>query len=523
MAPSASFAGPELVFGLVGATGSGLSLVASTLTAALRTVGYTCEPEPIRLANLLHAFPRWSKLPDAPEDERLAAHMDAGNDFRRLAGRKDAIALLGIAAIQDQRDERTGSGDRPGNQQAFVLRSFKHPAEVETLQRVYRRRFYLVGAYASRHDRVDNVAARIAQSHREALPDQHRAAAERLVTRDQNEEGIEHGQHLGDAFPMADVFVTSSNRRQMKEEIERFVQLLFGSPFITPNKPEYGMFLAQAAALRSAQMGRQVGATIADDDGNVVAVGTNEVPKAGGGAYWSDDERDGRDHILGYDSADRMKRQMLAEVLEKLLEAGWLNTSRVRAGIDELVTQALARGPRGFMRGTQLMNVLEYGRPVHAEMAAITDAARRGVSVRGCTMYVTTFPCHNCARHIVASGLQRVVYIEPYPKSLASILHLDAIATDAAPATEGQVEFAPFVGIAPRRYMELFSMPDRKTENGDAIAWNPASAEARLSEHDLTYLVREREELRALGAILHHNRSALNAAGGPRATRGMAR
>lgn len=56
---------------------------------------------------------------------------------------------------------------------------------------------------------------------------------------------------------------------------------------------------------------------------------------------------------------------------------------------------------------------------MHAEMFAITDAARRGLSVRDATLYCTTFPCHMCARHIIASGIRKVVYIEPYPKSMA--------------------------------------------------------------------------------------------------------
>ncbi|MPZ21585.1 MAG: hypothetical protein GEV06_27390, partial [Luteitalea sp.] len=170
MAPFANPGGPELVFGLVGATGSSLSSVTSALVKSLRIVAYTSAPETIRLANLLHAFPRWQNLPDFPEDVRLNAHMDAGNEFRKLTGRSDAMAVLAIAAIQDHRDQRTGSQNVPAPRQAFVLRSFKHPAEVETLQRVYRHQFYLVGAYASRHDRVDNLAARIGQSHHDALP-----------------------------------------------------------------------------------------------------------------------------------------------------------------------------------------------------------------------------------------------------------------------------------------------------------------------------------------------------------------
>jgi deoxycytidylate deaminase len=78
------------------------------------------------------------------------------------------------------------------------------------------------------------------------------------------------------------------------------------------------------------------------------------------------------------------------------------------------------------------MNVIEFGRAVHAEMAALMDSARRGVPVKNATLYCTTFPCHLCARHIVAAGIRRVVYIEPYPKSLAAQLYPDSIAVESA-------------------------------------------------------------------------------------------
>jgi hypothetical protein len=107
--PTSSIQGSELVFGLVGATGSNLASVASALTDALGSVSYSCAPETVRVANLLHAFPRWRNLTTAPEDARLDAHMDAGNAFRELTGRSDAMAVLAIGAIQDHRDQQTGS------------------------------------------------------------------------------------------------------------------------------------------------------------------------------------------------------------------------------------------------------------------------------------------------------------------------------------------------------------------------------------------------------------------------------
>ena len=59
----------------------------------------------------------------------------------------------------------------------------------------------------------------------------------------------------------------------------------------------------------------------------------------------------------------------------------------------------------------------------HAEVAAIKDAARRGESVRGATLYVTLEPCSRpgrvgaCTDAIIAAGLKRVVFgsVDPNP------------------------------------------------------------------------------------------------------------
>ena len=51
---------------------------------------------------------------------------------------------------------------------------------------------------------------------------------------------------------------------------------------------------------------------------------------------------------------------------------------------------------------------------VHAEQNAISDAARRGVSLNGCTAYITHFPCVNCAKLLVAAGIAKVKYLHDY-------------------------------------------------------------------------------------------------------------
>jgi Cytidine and deoxycytidylate deaminase zinc-binding region len=94
-------------------------------------------------------------------------------------------------------------------------------------------------------------------------------------------------------------------------------------------------------------------------------------------------------------------------------------------------------------------------------MSAVLDAAQRGVPIGGCTLHSTTFPCHNCARHVVGAGIERIVFVEPYPKSKAGALHEDSIAIGTADVTEA-VDFASFVGVAPRRYLDLFDAAARE-------------------------------------------------------------
>ena len=104
-----------------------------------------------------------------------------------------------------------------------------------------------------------------------------------------------------------------------------------------------------------------------------------------------------------------------------------------------------------------LNDITEYGRVVHAEMDAILGCARRGISSKDSIMFCTTYPCHNCAKHIIASGISKVIFIEPYPKSKAYDMHDDAIRNAEDDESE-KVLFLPFVGVGPRQFVNFFSM-----------------------------------------------------------------
>lgn len=51
---------------------------------------------------------------------------------------------------------------------------------------------------------------------------------------------------------------------------------------------------------------------------------------------------------------------------------------------------------------------------IHAEMNALLYCAKEGISVKGCTCYVTHFPCLNCTKALIQSGIAKIYYHEAY-------------------------------------------------------------------------------------------------------------
>ncbi|WP_157745214.1 anti-phage dCTP deaminase [Thiohalobacter thiocyanaticus] len=475
---------PELFIGLVGAVGSDLETVNRQIRSYLKAANY--KTVDIRLSRLItdcKDYAHLEKLKNGPENERIDKLMDAGDDLRRNLKRGDAVSLLGILAVRAHRKTRKGDSKEPVSRTAYIFNSLKHPDEIESLRNIYGESFFVVSTYAPKRERIESLAKRIARSKGKFRADDYENEAESLVEKDEKEVGEDYGQNVRDAFPLADVFI--SQRKNVDSQIKRFIELIFGHPFITPTVDEYGMFHAKAAALRSADLSRQVGAVITTDDGEMISAGCNEVPKAGGGSVWEDkveSKQDYRDFKIGQDASAVMKREIITEIFEKLKTAGWLSQAKRRKRPDKLAEDALYSKTDAPLKDTRAASIIEFGRIVHAEMSAITDAARRGLSVKDANLYCTTFPCHMCARHIVAAGMQRVVYVEPYPKSMAKDLYKRSIQVDGDEADEDAVVFEPFVGIAPIRYISLFEMPPRKDKRGYPLDWELATANPQIQE-----------------------------------------
>jgi deoxycytidylate deaminase len=178
-----------------------------------------------------------------------------------------------------------------------------------THRSVYGKQFVQISVHAPEDHRIKAIETKELQSHQGLGSDvEARNAAYALVKQDEMEGAEGFGQNVRDAFPLADVVIDASDRESCKTTLERFVRALFGDNKASPTHDKYGMYMAKSASLRSSAPGRQVGAAVFHPNGEIVSLGCNEVPKSGGGTYWSGDKGDARDFVEGSDTNDRKKK-----------------------------------------------------------------------------------------------------------------------------------------------------------------------------------------------------------------------
>jgi dCMP deaminase len=77
----------------------------------------------------------------------------------------------------------------------------------------------------------------------------------------------------------------------------------------------------------------------------------------------------------------------------------------------------ISMGYNGFLSGTNHKSIVRDNHEqatIHAEINAVTDAAKRGVSIDGAEAYVTHYPCLNCYKALASSGVKKIYYNTDY-------------------------------------------------------------------------------------------------------------
>lgn len=499
----------ELIIAFSGLMGSGISRLVEKFQKKFEKKGY--EVNCIKLSDFIKE--RYSEIrPNLPEDqyvdysqlnndinkisyyEKISTLQSIGNFLRekystsilsQYAINKILTGRINKFTIENQDCDINLIIDNAKEQnlkKITFIDSIKHLDEYSLLKVVYGNMLYLIGILCPEKIRIQ----RIINDYNIDIE-----KLKKLIERDKKEE-INNGQQSLKVLQESDIFIRNISLDTSNNSIERYVDLILGEPYIRPTIDEFGMFTAQAAAQQSGCISRQVGASIFSKYNDIISTGCNDAPVFGGGHFSNlcvtqdNDLIDNRCCSIASDQKCKNSEELgnILEDIKKIIKDEVMGIKNIDA--DKLGNT--------IFENTRIKSLIEFSKAVHAEMDAITTAARNGCnSLRGATLYSTTFPCHLCATNIIASGIERVYYIEPYLKSLAVDLHEDQVNFDPKnidlndQENKGKVLFLPFEGVAPKQYLNFFKSCDRKNKDGTKIEYDIKKAIPALKQMMDTY------------------------------------
>ena len=488
----------ELFIGLVGATGTDLNTVYDNIEQTLNLFNY--DVYKIKISQFFYD-PYFTNKYNITIDQnntfqRIDDQMEAGNKIREESGYLSILAMYAIQEVQRIREEIPYKNSKGEKGAAYIFQSLKHPEESKLLSEIYGPGYYQIGIYSKEEHRTKCLLKK------ENIDE---SDVQKLIKKDMAEDKS-HGQKTRDTFQLSDFFIDQNSQNlQANDQLKRIFNLIFGHPYITPTVDEHMMYMAYTYSTRSADLSRQVGAVVCNESRDIIGLGSNDVPSFGGGPYWPDlkKQKDWRDYRYiqskwknndfkenkderGEDT-NQINRDQIIKKIMKIIEN--------ETNISEDKTPGIKLK---LLKETGINDIKEFGRATHAEMSAILNCARNGINPQKCTIYCTTFPCHNCARHIIDAGIQRVVFIEPYPSSKAELLHCDSISVESD-KSNNKVAFEHFIGVAARRYLDLFSLKlgmgspiKRKDKQGKTIDFNQEAAKVKVPLTVSSYLDKEK-------------------------------
>lgn len=341
----------------------------------------------------------------------------------------------------------------PDKYNRFVIEAFRNPFEIEFFRQRYYE-FYLISLFApfhirqKRHPHIENLEERdkIDQgldidSLNENKKNELYEKFAPFIEANNTEEALQilkiAMQDTQKCVELSDINI--NNQTDCKEELYKkllfYFSLVLQPGFVPPSTDETLMNMAYMLSLQSTCISRQVGAIITEENGYIVGAGWNDVSEGqiGCGLRWRKDCEMLDNEILPIHplSEERFR--------EKIIKVN---------GRDRLEESFCFKDE--YAKFKDKSKSLQHCRALHAEENAILQTAKiGGIGLKNAaTIYTTTFPCELCAKKIYQVGIDRVVYVEPYPKSISEeVFFKDGIR---------QPKIEQFEGVKPYSYFRLY-------------------------------------------------------------------
>jgi len=316
-------------------------------------------------------------------------------------------------------DKFLGSGRVRKAVRRVVIETVRNPEEVRFLRNLIPH-CYVLALYASEEDRMRWTNVKNQQERDEFLD---------ADMRDSGDLQPEYGQQVTDCVNMADYFINNDKDKgkakphKLYDDLGDFFKIVSGE---ASDKVEKAVLMSHAFMQRllSKCQGRRVGAVIADGL-NVISTGWNGVPE-------------------GISDCKVCRRK-------ELLKCEGCRDKEIQITLAECSCGYDNRRKRSLLE-----KHLDLCYAVHAEERAILRAIRKGISLKGTTLYCTTFPCLMCAKMILEVGIKKVVYVEPYPHSESERIFELA----KAKAKDQDFDFERYTGLTARHLYGLHARGD---------------------------------------------------------------
>lgn len=311
-----------------------------------------------------------------------------------------------------------------GQPARVVIDALRNPFEIE----YYRQRFasfLLVAVTTPDLDRRSRLTVRLNLS----LSDIKKLDGKEYPAENKPLAGVTQfiSQNIQACLEKADIFLSNPGEakegsaidlKEIARQLVAFVSLIQHPGLVTPSKIERCMQIAYSARANSGCISRQVGAAVTDGEYSVKAVGWNDVPAGQVPCLF----RKASDLLTNNDDEAFSDYELKDERFRSHLDGRYKRFDVVAAGgrssayCFKSEYNALEY-PR--MRGNQV-----HTRSLHAEENAFLQLSKYGGGgIEGGVLFSTASPCELCSKKAYQLGIERVVYIDPYPGiSLSHIL-----------------------------------------------------------------------------------------------------
>jgi len=392
----------KIYLGLTGSIGSGCSTLGEVLQSKHGFVHIKLSDE----------IKEEARRRNQPEERKV--FQDIGNSLRETHG-SNYLALKVIEKALHSGLEKVAFDGIRNIGEVYEFRKYPY--------------FYLVAIDCSKDNRWERV-----RKYRNYNDD--RRLFELDDKRDKGE-GLIHGQQVLRCVEEADILFINEDKypthKKRNDEVDKrfspFLGLITKDKMRNPSIEETMMTVASTLALHSHCIKRRVGAVLCDSSGYIISAAYNEVPS-------------GQPKCL--DKYSMCYRDFLRNEQKRELIRGFtycpLCSEKLTIGDEDFICQSCKNDISNLIPSYK---VLDKCRSLHAEETTILKTAH--YEIDDSILYTTTFPCLQCAKRILHSGIRRVVYIDPYPEE-ESIEMLE----------KGNVKTDKFIGVKAPAYYKLF-------------------------------------------------------------------